>query len=412
MFFVAGLGYGDEGKGTIVDFLTNQTGSTEIVRYNGGPQAMHNVIHNGNHHCFSQIGSCLNDGISTYLSEYMLVEPFALEIEKKLLKHKVNVHIDGNCTIVTPMQKIVGQIRELTDRHSSCGVGIGETIRDSKFISLKASDILDREFLHNKLDFIWRFKLDHAEQLFNVTCANEIQKLYEKLKKISVKELVKAYCNIDLDIVSGYDISSQTIFEGAQGVLLDVKHGFLPYTTKTDITFNNANKLTKNKSIRIGVIRTYTTRHGEGPFVSEDTLLTRTIPDVHNVTNKWQGKFRIGWLDILTTKYAINAVGDVDYIALTNLDRLKKFKVCIGYEYEGKENIDGVFKHDGNRIYKINPVNETSRLTKLLFDCKPIYTKFLSEKQYLSFIESELAPICIVSRGPKRDSKTLAYDLN
>lgn len=410
MFFVSGLGYGDEGKGTIVDFLASKTNSNDIVRYNGGPQAGHNVVHSGHHHCFSQIGSSLKEGVKTYLSEYMLVDPFALDAEREVFEHKTNIYIDGNCVIITPMQKLVGRINELYIKKGSCGMGVGETSKDSKYLSLRANELQDKTKLREKLSFMLKFKLDHAEQIIEHNGINkETRILYNMLKSIEIKDLTNMYYNLDLNIVSNYDISPDAIFEGSQGVLLDVKHGFSPFITKRDITFNNADKLTKHKTTRLGVIRAYSTRHGEGPFVTEDTTLN--VPDVHNVDNEWQGKFRVGWLDIIATKYAIESIGGIDNIALTNLDRLPKFKACTSYEYTGKKNVDDTFEHDGKNIYRIKTPS-SQQLTKCLFECKPVYTEFKDEEQYLSFIESELGPISIISRGPERSNKILVDELS
>jgi len=439
MLFVVGLGYGDEGKGSIVDFLVKQTGSKEIVRYNGGPQACHHVVHNGYTHCFSQFGSSFMSGVNTYLSKHMLVDLLALGVEEEALRQKgttdgyERLYIDGECIIITPMQKIVGQMRELSKQYGSCGMGVGETVRD-RGISLRISDLQNIKTLHTKLDFLWRYKLDHAEQLVEDNPNNqEIQSLYRKIIDVClVRRLFDAYQYISdrLQITSDYDISSQAIFEGAQGVLLDRDYGFLPYVTKTNTTFDNAHSLVSNgnKIKRLGVLRAYSTRHGVGPFVSEDLKLTQKIPDLHNKTHKWQGKFRIGWLDILVSRYALEVVGGVDTIALTNLDRLqdiRHIRVCTSYEYVGDKNIDGFFDYEiihGRKIIHEIRVQEESNirtqqeLTNLLFECKPIYTEFKNwdEYHYLSFLESEQGlgtPISIVSKGPERKNKYVIKDI-
>lgn len=419
---VVGLGYGDEGKGSIVDFLTEYVGSKDIIRYNGGPQAAHHVVFNGYTHCFSQFGSSFNKDVDTYLSKYMLVDPFALEVEEKSLREKgitdgfKRLYIDKDCVIITPMQKLVGRMRELSKQYSSCGMGVGETVRDNGN-SLKMVDLQDERILQKKLDFLWRVKLDHAEQLVEDNpCNLKIKSYYNMIDNRNMVQLSNLYRGLGdrLHIISDYDIPSQSIFEGAQGVLLDVKHGFSPYVTKTDATLANACALV-GKGKRLGVLRAYSTRHGAGPFVSEDLELTHRIPDLHNGTHEWQGKFRIGWLDILASRYALEVVGGVDSIALTNLDRLqdiKHIKVCTLYEYTGDKNIDGFFDYEiinGKKIiHKIIVQEKTQELTNILFECEPIYTEFKNwkEQHYLSFIESELeTTITIVSKGPGRKDK-------
>jgi len=331
------------------------------------------------------------------------------------------------------MQRIVGQMRELSNNYGSCGMGVGETVRD-RGISLRISDLQNIKTLHIKLDFLWRYKLDHAEQLVEDNSNNqEIQSLYRKIIDVRlVRRLFDSYQYIGdrLHITSGYDIPSQAIFEGAQGVLLDIEYGFLPYVTKTDTTFANAYTLVSkdNKIKRLGVLRAYSTRHGAGPFVSEDIELTHRIPDLHNGTHDWQGKFRIGWLDILASRYALEVVGGVDNIALTNLDRLhdiRHIRACTSYEYVGDKNIDGFFDYEiihGRKIIHEIRVQEKpniktqQELTALLFECEPIYTEFKNwdEDHYLSFLESEqglATPIAIVSKGPERKNKYVIKDI-
>ena len=436
MFFVVGLGYGDEGKGSIVDFLVSQTDSKSVVRYNGGPQAAHHVVHNGYTHCFSQFGSSFNKDVDTYLSKHMLVDLFALEFEDEVLRQKGitnryrRLYVDSGCILITPIQRIVGQMRELSNPYGSCGMGVGETVRDGQH-SLKVGDLQNEEILQSKLDFLWRYKVDHAEQLTEDNPNNqEIQARYKKIINVRlVQRLFNSYQYIGdrLQIVSDYDIPPDAIFEGAQGVLLDVKYGFSPYVTKTDATLANAYNLV-SKGKRLGVLRAYSTRHGVGPFVSEDLELAHRIPDLHNGTHEWQGKFRIGWLDILLSRYALEVVGGVDGIALTNLDRLqniKHIKACTSYEYVGDKNIDGFFDyeiiHERKIIHEIRVQEEPNirtqqELTTLLFECEPIYTEFKNwdEKHYLSFLESEqglATPIDIVSKGPERKNKYVLKDI-
>lgn len=441
-YFVIGLGYGDEGKGTIVDFLTRETNSKTIVRYNGGPQAAHCVVRKGITHCFSQFGSgTFVPGTRTCLSKYVLVNPLSLENEQKALEKKgvkdayQRLNIDLECLVVTPMHKILGQMQELSrgkNRNGSCGMGVGEAVSDSKIwgkMALRISDLLDEEALYYKLDFLWRVKLDQSEQIADQNPFNkEIQEKHSLIKQEnSIEYLVKEYCNfiennnINLEKDSHKKIQKPAIYEGAQGVLLDVNYGFWPHVTKTNTTFENANKLANGNNIKkIGVIRSYSTRHGAGPFVSEDEILSEMIPDINNKTNKWQGEFRIGWLDIPAINYALEVIGGVDTIAVTNLDRiagLNGIKACVAYEYAGKDNIDDFFDYEiqSNKkiIHKIKVQKNPTRyrqhlLGKHLDKCKPVYLNFEACKKYLNFLESEeglSTPISIISFGPEAEDK-------
>jgi len=464
IYVIAGLGYGDEGKGTIVDYLTRKHQAKTIIRYNGGSQAAHHVVApNGLTHCFSQFGSgMMIPNVATYLSEMMLIDPLALEKEALVLADKrirdalKRTTINGNCLIVTPFHKIIGQILELSRmeaKYGSVGMGVGQAVADGNLFgpeALRVRDLISRETLFRKLDFLWRVKLDLAEQIAG-ECPNdsEITKRLNQIQQTDyVERLADAYIQfisnsgvriIDGNIPAEIFRDGAVIFEGAQGVLLDVDYGFWPYVTKTKITFENADKLLNLVSVqpvKIGVMRAYGTRHGPGPFITESSSLTESIPDSNNGTNEWQGPFRIGWFDLLTARYAIDVADEIDEIALTNLDRLsghKKIRVCISYEYLGPETdeLSDYFEWEltsNNRIKitKLKPVllrkeGHQEQLTKLLFKCIPLeFIDFpgwetrldgIAEfkelpkqaREYVEFFQSKEGlgiPISIISIGP------------
>ena len=131
------------------------------------------------------------------------------------------------------------------------------------------------------------------------------------------------------------------VFEGAQGVLLDEWRGFHPYTTWSTTTFENAETLLREcgaAAIRLGVTRTYQTRHGPGPFPTEDRTLS--LPERHNADGRWQGPFRAGHLDALALGYAAEVTGGVDAVALTHLDTARRaagrLRICRGYRLGGR----------------------------------------------------------------------------
>jgi adenylosuccinate synthase len=227
------------------------------------------------------------------------------------------------------------------------------------------------------------------------------------------------------------------IFEGAQGALLDSNYGFWPHVTRTDTTFNNAEKLLHGSAVRmtrLGVLRAYATRHGAGPFPSENAWLTKRLPDKHNRGDEWQGAFRVGWPDLLATRYALKVCGGADSLAITNLDRLydlERLKVAVAYQYRGddRSELDRFFewkKIGGAAVIQsiklTRPPNREhqAQLTKHLLKCKPIYRDFdplfkpfgtkqslpPEAKKYLSFLETALdTPISIVSIGPTATEK-------
>ena len=407
-FIVIGLGYGDEGKGSVVDYLARQHKVDLIVRFNGGPQAAHHVVSpEGVTHCFSQFGSgTLVSGVETFLSRFMLVDPLAITVENDVLCGKgvtdalKRLTIDKNCPVVTPFHRIINRMLETSRgeaRHGSCGKGVGQAVSDLKRLGERAlfvGDLFDRAKTKQKLDFLWRIKTDLAEQIVKEHPDNERSLGYlEEIKRTDyVDILAEAYDNfireggvriVDESRLAGLLArDGNVVFEGAQGVLLDPDKGLKPYVTKTNTTFQNAEKLmagSSKKIIRIGVLRAYMIRHGAGPFVTEDKWLAQIIPDCHNGENEWQGKFRIGWFDLVATRRAIEIAGYVDGLAMTNIDRLynlDRTPVCTAYR--------------------------TSAET-----CEPIYSREIKGiGNYVRFLERELEnPISIISFGPSAKEK-------
>lgn len=466
-YLVCGLGFGDEGKGSVVDYLTYKLGLKKVVRYNGGHQAAHNVVNlKGIHHCFSQFGSgTFNTEVGTVLSEKMVINPISLINESDLLNRKLaknaldRLTIDSDCLVTTPFHKMINRMQEVVrggDRHGSCGVGVGQTIQDGKFFkdrALRFGDLLNKKLLLSKLIFIQMIKVDLAEQLL---CQKEdsryLREVLLKMKDSGYLRDITDYfysfaknskAGTSHELIQGKD--SDVVFEGAQGVLLGLNSGFLPYVTKSDTTFRNAENLLKksgsfiDKKVRIGVLRAYFTRHGAGPFISEDSKLAQKIPDEHNLFSEWQGDFRIGWFDLVAARYALSCVGDIDFIAITNLDRLsglRKIKVCSCYEYVGKvdDSMDDLFEWhlDCGRIIidNIKKVEEAMRhllydLTEKLRLCKPVFTELdgweksivkaysmsglpVQAQDYLRFLMSKdgmNVPISMVSVGPRSSDK-------
>ncbi len=446
---VTGLGFGDEGKGTIVEYLAWRYLAECVVRYNGGPQAAHNIVlETLLHHCFSQFGSAtFQRHVKTFLSSQTVVNPITLLSEASILLEKgvknplERLIVSPSCLVVTPFHGHHNRMLELSrgnDRHGSCGMGVGQTIKDAGYLgemALRLNDLVDYETAKRKLDFLWRLKMDQTEQLLDVSSDNDA--LRQEFGRLSapgfVEDLLEAYASIvpHLDISDQPQASGTLVFEGAQGMLLDVNHGFHPHVAKSDASPRAAARVSAkhwpgHDTIKVGVLRAYATRHGAGPFVTEDLGLTKAIPDMHNGMREWQGGFRIGWFDAVAASYAIEAAGGIDYLALTNLDRIRDFggaKICVGYEYAGNLPFDGYCeasrvggKQIIERIIMVdNPsVERQIALTAILADCRPIYSTiaFRDPKVYVQRLETILGvPVGIVSSGPTLQDKEEVFSL-
>ena len=348
---VVDLGYGDAGKGTVVDWLCSPANGggpvPAVVRFNGGAQAAHNVVTpDGRHHTFAQFGSgTFHAGVLTHLSRYVLVDPLALVAEAD---HLValgvpdaldRLTVDRRALLTTPYHRAANRAREIARgaaRHGSCGVGIGETAAYALAYeddAPRVGDCADPRVLCRKLTLV-RDRL-----------SEELGELQAPLVAACV-EAFRAFAGsvrlVDDAYLPRLLRRGRVVFEGAQGVLLDEWQGFHPYTTWSTTTFANAEALLAEAGLagsarRLGVLRTYATRHGPGPFVTEDTALTAGLPDRHNSHGRWQGAFRVGHFDAVAIRYALEVSGGADALALTHLDVAQAradLRICRAYEID------------------------------------------------------------------------------
>ncbi|MCW3097801.1 MAG: Adenylosuccinate synthase [Chthonomonadaceae bacterium] len=352
---VVGLGNGDEGKGSLVDHLVQKEGIRQVVRFNGGAQALHHVVDRDRGHGFSQFGSGTLAGAQTVLSRFMLFEPLAF-CREALALSRIGipdpyslVSLSARAPIIPPANILANRILEIgrgRGRHGSCGMGIGLTQGDVEELgagAIYAEDLLRPTVLREKLAFVRQRRLETVGDVDS----DDTRDLRTQLATADLDDLTAFYREfaqririVPEDEVLRIIATENTVFEGAQGVLLDQEWGFFPHVTRSATTFANAETLLKDAGFcgekrRIGLLRAYGTRHGAGPFPTEtDTLV---VAPCHNAVNPWQGKFRTGWFDAVTARYALDVVGGVDLLALTNLDRLigiDGLKAAVAYRNE------------------------------------------------------------------------------
>lgn len=328
--FTAGLAFGDEGKGSWTDFLVRESHAKMVVRYNGGPQAAHNVVtDDGRHHEFHQFGSGTFAGAKTYLSRFMLIEPYSLMNERNALLPKLDfvdplerLYVEAGCPVITPFHWITNRIRETArgaGKHGSCGMGVGELRQDqtSGKPIITAGCIIGNHGrdVGRALEEIRAFKIAEVEAigvdpspLLSESISNAVafyQRVFDRINVVK-DDLLRL-------------LEGPFVFEGAQGMLLDQYFGSAPHNTWTDCTFANAKILLGDKPVtKIGILRSYYTRHGAGPFPTECPEID--WPD-HNKHNQWQSHFRQGRFDIAAAKYALESIGGVDVIAISHMDR-------------------------------------------------------------------------------------------
>ena len=421
---VVDLGYGDAGKGTVVDWLCSRAGGRPVrtvVRFNGGAQAAHNVVTpDGRQHSFAQFGSgTFRPGVTTFLSRFMLVNPVALAAEAGHLA-SVGVPdaldrlvVDRDALLTTPYHQAANRARELArgqDRHGSCGMGVGETVSFALAepgLTPKAGDCVTPRVLIRKLSAV-RDRLTDELGPLDAPPPADVCAAY-----LAFAARVRLADAADLRRLLH---AGPAVFEGAQGVLLDEWRGFHPYTTWSTTTFANADELLAEAGqdgFRLGVTRSYQTRHGPGPFVTEDQALT--IAEPHNGLNPWQGSFRLGHLDAVALRYAIEVTGGVDGLALTHLDSAASnpgLRVCRGYRVAGQPLTRLIPGPERDLAYQAG-------LTRLLLAAEPVYSGPVCSGPVSSefgggwagVVEQETGvPVVLRSAGPTSADKTESGD--
>jgi adenylosuccinate synthase len=418
---VLGMGFGDEGKGTVVDYLCNTVSNPRcVVRFNGGPQAAHNVVTNdGKHHTFSQFGSGTLAGVPTYIDREVVIEPAALYNEAEHLKELgvknplERLRIHRGAIIVTPYHKAVNRLREIargSERHGSCGMGVGEARKDAcdggptlQVLNLCGGSSRLRERLANI-------------RIHNLRKANNLAKIHGKSERF--KQELDALNGIDLDLWldfymhfpndvimvnsiqdAGHSFGDGTyIYEGAQGCLLDQTYGFGVHKTFTNCYPTNAFLLNRelgdifamrSNQILLGVIRPYTTRHGAGPLPTEDKELTKKFADSHNGNNTWQGEFRVGAFDLPLFNYVkgcLTGMQNLSGLVVTHLDKPID-KICERYS-----NMNVLARNGDNNL------NPESNLSLAIPEYTP--TKFRDE-----FYAKLGIPVVLESFGPTSADK-------
>lgn len=424
---VVDLGYGDQGKGTTVDFLTRDRGAHAVVRFNGGAQAGHNVVtSDGRHHTFSQFGAgTFIDGVETWLTEDFVVQPWAMVHEAQHL-HALGVKdvfartfIHPRAVVITPFHRAANRLRERArgeHRHGSCGVGVGEAVHDSRSLDerdvVRVEDLFDdrlvekltrvqarkrREFSAFRAMLISdesaREDFEDLDDLRTVDASVELLREFRSLAKHSV----------DARIERALERDGTVVFEGAQGILLDEWRGFHPFTTWSTCTPHAARRYCSGRDTEVkvlGVVRVYATRHGAGPMITEDQSLTEVLHERHNASHPWQGDFRVGVFDAVATRYAITVSEGVDALAVTCVDRLCPALSAMATKY----------LHDGETLSNL-PVGEhgdlefQSVVTEKITASRAVIEK-ISDGEMIEAIERECGvPVALTSHGPTARDK-------
>lgn len=428
------LGYGDAGKGTMVDAIVHEQNIDLVVRYSGGAQAAHNVVTpDGRHHTFAQFGSgSFRTGTKTFLGPKVLVQPQLLLAEAAALETKQvrnafgHIAIDYRAPIITPYHQLTNQLKELargTSRHGSTGIGIGETRADSERSVgqyLSAGDLLSPGIARQKLSEIRERKKADTLALLQANASNQamINVWHQFADATLFESTLASYQTVAMNIQitdasflqDHLRSGNRVVFEAAQGTLLDEDYGFFPYVTRGKVRTVHAYELLAEighhqSPYVLGITRAYAARHGPGPLPTENAWLRSQIHEQHNTHGDWQGAFRMGHFDAVATDYAIRANGKVDALAVTSIDQLQ--------QHDSFYYADQYHDATGNEYRQLdlpelgNLAELTALSNWLLQGVSPIYQeRTMSTGSVIDLISERLAtPIVAISEGITRSEK-------
>jgi len=411
---LVGSQWGDEGKGKIVDILSERFDI--VARYQGGANAGHTIVIEDNKFILHLIPSgILRDEIKCVIGNGVVIDPQALLdeivfLQKHGFKFEDRLFISQNAHIIMPYHKVIDSINESGENKvGSTGRGIGPCYID-KFDrkGIRIVDLLDKVELEKKI----RRNVDEKNQI--------IKNIYNK-EELDVEVILKEYLSfgnliaqyitdVPIFLNNAINDGKSILMEGAQGALLDVDHGTYPFVTSSSPTSGGACigvgiPPTKISSV-FGIVKAYTTRVGLGPFPTE--LLGENGDDLR----KWGAEFgattgrprRCGWFDAFLLKYS-RMINGIERVAITKLDvlsNLDEIKVCVAYKLGGK--IIESFPTSVTQLERVEPIYETLPGWKTDIAQIKRYEDLPSEtKNYLSFISEHSGfEISIISVGPKR----------
>ncbi|KKR34060.1 MAG: Adenylosuccinate synthetase [Candidatus Gottesmanbacteria bacterium GW2011_GWC2_39_8] len=373
---IIGAQWGDEGKGKIVDVLAQK--ADIVVRFNGGNNAGHTVVVNGEKFPLSLLPSGVLWKKKLFLSQGVVVTPEILvkEIEFFIArKLKLDLAIDPRVNVVMPYHKLLDAATEESKGDKKVGslkLGIGYCYEDrNNRHGIRMSDLIDPKIFREKVAQEFPLAKKRIEGVFGVKVELTAEEIFDQYIPLGKK--LKSYVK-DVSKLVSEEKDSNILFEGAHGTFLDGNFGTYPYTTAVNTISGSVFSyvgMPPEKLYVIGVVKAYTTRVGGGPFTTE--LSDKNGEHMQVVGGEFgtvsKRKRRCGWLDAVMLKYAQRLNG-FSGLALTKLDvltGLPRLKIAVSYIYKGKETSD----------YPVS-IEELAK-------CKPVYKEFKGWKEDISY---------------------------
>ena len=411
---VVGVQWGDEGKGKVVDVLSEQTDL--VIRYQGGANAGHTVVKGENQFILHQIPTgILHPQVRCLVGNGVVVDPETLlseieELEARGIEVGGRLLISDRANLLLPYHKAIERASERRQQIGTTGRGIGPAYEDKTGRrGLRVADLRDPAALESLV----RMRVDRVNRLLEALGAEErvdADEQVEQLERLGPKVLALA-ADTGRAALEAIRSGKRVLLEGAQGALLDVDHGTYPFVTSSNTTAGGAAVgagigPTVIDAV-LGVVKAYATRVGNGPFPSEageaDSEKLRELGGEYGATTGRPR--RCGWFDAVVARYAgrINGLTDVAVTKLDVLDTIETIPVCVGYRVDGEPLDD--FPADAGRLARLEPVYE-----QLEGWCAPTGEARRLEdlpgkaRAYLERLESLLeTPVRYVSVGTRSD---------
>ena len=420
---VVGTQWGDEGKGKVVDWLTDH--AQGVVRFQGGHNAGHTLVIKGVKTALQLIPSgIMREGVACYVGNGVVVDPAHLVLEIERLEKigldvRSRLFISEACPLILPLHVEVDRAREALRETSgsgkigTTGKGIGPAYEDKVARrALRVQDLKHPQRFAEKL----RALLDlHNEALTGHLRAQALA--YEPLRDAALalgEQLAPMFADVGYRLHQAHQAGANLLFEGAQGTLLDIDHGTYPYVTSSNCVAGNAAAGSglgpQMLHYILGITKAYTTRVGSGPFPTElDVAAPGSVGHHLSTIGQERGTVtgrprRCGWLDAAALKRSmiINGVSGMCITKLDVLDGLPEIKIGVGYKLAGRA-LD-ILPIDADEVAACEPVYESlpgwSQTTAGLTNWEQLP---VNAKRYLERIEALTGtPIDMVSTGPDR----------
>ena len=421
---VVGAQWGDEGKGKIVDWLSER--ADVVVRFQGGHNAGHTLVIDGKVYKLSLLPSgIVRPGKLSIIGNGVVVDPWHLAKEIEILRgqgvtiNRDNLRIAENATLILPLHRDLDKLREEAAGSAKIGTtgrGIGPAYEDKVGRrAIRAIDLASPEELQRKIDRL----LVHHNALLMGLGQPKLDGKQVCAELMAVRDAVLPYLAPVWHVLDEMRKSRKRIlFEGAQGILLDIDHGTYPYVTSSNTiagqAANGSGMGPSAVSYVLGIAKAYTTRVGSGPFPSElfDDVGERIGQRGHEFGTVTGRKRRCGWFDAVLVRQAIKTSG-IQGIALTKLDVLDGFeeiKVCVGYELDGKR-ID-LFPASEESQARVKPVFESFEGWKGTTQGARSWNDLPAQAvKYVRYLEELIeCPITLLSTSPERNDTILMQD--